>query len=268
MAVKRSRARARRKGRWAHAVADVIGELEEFKGALQQKRRELKRKSAAERKAELVAEMCRYWEEWRATRGGFMVAIFAWSRTKDIEFRGDDLGALRAFARLALDLNTRRASEFAKMMARVLDTTVPGQAAEQIDADGKPWLMARRLYTREWPAVGPAARQQARPLSETPVIMNKGGEAFIERARRDAGSPCLAAVYYDDLRRLLQKEASEVPLTGVELQHLKKSLAAWGRIRCDDNICASDKCEYRKHEDWLEELDVETLYELLEARLS
>lgn len=268
MAAKGSRAPTRRKGRWAHAVADVIGELEEFREALQQKRRELKRKTAAERKAELVAEMCRYWEEWRATRGGFMVAVFAWSRTKDIEFRGDDLGALRAFARLALDLDTRRASEFAKMMARVLDTTLPNQAAKQIAADGKPWLMVRRLYTRDRPVIGPAARRQTRPLSETPVIMNKGGEAFIERARRDVGSPCRAATHYDDLRRLLQKEASEGPLAGVEGKHLEKSLAAWAKIRCDDHVCNTAKCEYRKHEDWLEELDVETLYELLEARLS
>jgi len=265
MAPQGSNENQHRNGIWADAVAEAIGELEKF-------RRSLERRKANLSTAELVEEMCRYWRNWRSTRGAFETAIFAWAHAKDLEFRGGKTGALRAFARLALGLDPKRASEFAKLMARVLDKTVPGQAAEQIRKDGKPWLMARRLHTRDRPPVRPVGkrkvRQKSQPLKDRPIFIEKGGAAFLARAGRDAGSPCRAAVHYDDLRRLLRKEAAETKLPALERKHLNKSLTAWADIRCDDRVCNTAKCEYRKHEDWLEELGVETLYELIEDRIA
>ncbi len=153
------------------------------------------------------------------------------------------------------------------MMARVLDTTLPGQAAEQIEADGKPWLMARRLYTKDRPPVRPAGKRNIPPAKGDPIFITMGGEAFIERARRDAGSPCRAAAHYDDLRRLLCKEASGAQLVDVERKHLKKSLTAWVKIQCPESVCNSDQCDYLRSERWLKKLKYESLYELIEDRI-
>lgn len=261
MVAKRSDADRHRNAAWVAAVSDAIRELEKFKARLARKRPKPKPE-------QLVVEMCLYWESWRSARGDFAVALFAWAHENGLEFRGGEAGALRAFARLVLDLEPRRASEFAKVMARVLDKAVPGQAAAQIKKDGKPWLMARRLRTRDKPPMRPAGKRKARALKDRPIFIEKGGAGFIERAGRDAGSPCRAAALYDDLRRLLRRQASGVELTTAEGKHLQKSLTAWNEIQCPDRVCKSAKCEYAKGGKWLTKLGHRSLYDLVEQRVS